>query len=76
MTPRGEPDGLAIGYLEEQLEVLRLYAASLIRDVEILAPAFHFVIPASASQVKALLAGKSPHDWRDMRDPDKPNEVY
>lgn len=71
-----DPDGLAIGYLEGQLEVLRLYAASLVRDVELLAPVFRFVVPASASQVKALLAGKSPHDWRDLRDPDNPNEVY
>lgn len=57
-------------------EMLRKLALALVEDVEAFATVFGFVVPANASKIRAVLAGKSPRDWQDFRDPSKSTEVY
>lgn len=54
----------------------RKLLAALVEDVEAFAKIFGFVVPANASKVKAILAGKDPREWRDFRDPADSTQVY
>lgn len=55
---------------------LRATALLLVEDVETFARVFGFVVPATASKVRALLAGRAVHEWRKFRDPNDSTQVY
>lgn len=57
-------------------DTLRKLALALVEDVEAFAKIFGFVVPANASKIRAVLAGKASSDWRDFRDPSDSTQVY
>lgn len=66
----------ALQEAETERNLLRRFAYRLLADVDAFARVFGFVVPANASKIKAILAGKSPRDWQDFRDPNKSTEVF
>lgn len=66
----------ALRVAETERGMLRRFASALVTDVDMFARVFGFVVPANASKIKAIVAGKSPRDWQDFRDPSKSTEVF